>query len=163
MARRQAGGRRLPPFFSPVKEPCMGAEQVAASAALGLPPDAQDHFQAASLVLRRYGLNLAAAFDPEAGHDVLMARTIPREDLEYRQVVADMGADGAFGPRIKTSYYRGGVRILVFESSPPRPVLEVVARAGEGVTVTVLDPGVPLALSMEGTMYDLTAGAPAAR
>ena len=125
-------------------------------AAPGLPPDAQDHFQAASLVLRRYGLNLAAAFDQEAGHDVLMARTMPREDLEYRHVVADLGADGTFGPRIKTSYYRGGMRIQVFEPSPARPVLEIQVRAGEGITVTVLDHGVPLSLTMDGTKYDLT-------
>lgn len=141
----------------------MGAEQIAAVLTSGLPPDAQDHFQAATLVLRRYGVNLAAAFDQESGHDVLMARTMPREDLEYRHIVADMGSDGTFGPRLRTSYYRGGVRIVVFESSPPRPVLEVHARAGEGITLTVLDPSVRIGLAMEGTTYDLTAAAPAAR
>ena len=134
----------------------MSADPIVPPAAPGLPPDAQDHFQAASLVLRRYGVNLAAAFDQEAGHDVLMARTMPREDLEYRHVVADLGADGTFGPRIKTSYYRGAMRIQVFEPSPARPVLEIQVRAGEGITVTVLDHGVPLSLTMDGTKYDLT-------
>ena len=129
----------------------------------GLPPDAQDHFQAASLVLRRYGLNLAAAFDQEAGRDVLMSRTMPREDLEYKQVIADMGPDGTFGPRLKTSYYRGGLRILVFESSPPRPVVEVQARAGEGITLTVLDSSVPITLCVDGVRYDLTAERPLVR
>ena len=134
----------------------MSADPTVPSAVPALPPDAQDHFQAASLVLRRYGVNLAAAFDQEAGHDVLMMRTMPREDLEYRNVLADLGPDGTFGPRIKTSYYRGGVRIQVFEASPARPVLEIQARAGEGITVTVLDHGVPVSLSMDGTKYDLT-------
>ena len=134
----------------------MSADPIVPSPTSALSPDAQDHFQAASLVLRRYGVNLAAAFDQEAGHDVLMARTMPREDLEYRNVVADMGTDGTFGPRVKISYYRGGIRVLLFECSPPRPVLEVQARAGEGITVTVLDHGVPLTLSMDGTKYDLT-------
>ena len=133
----------------------MSADPTVPPAAPPLPPDAQDHFQAASLVLRRYGLNVAAAFDQESGHDVLMARTMPREDLEYRQVVADLGPDGTFGPRLKTSYYRGGVRVLVFEAGPARPVLEIQARAGEGITVTVLDHGVPISLSMDGTRYDL--------
>ena len=134
----------------------MGAEHVTAATTRGLTPDAQDHFQAASLVLRRYGLNLAAAFDPEAGHDVLMTRTMPRQDLEYKHVVADMAPDGTFGPRVKTSYYRGGVRIVVYETTPPRPVLEVEAGAGKGFTVTVLDPDAPLRLSIDGTTFDLT-------
>jgi hypothetical protein len=137
----------------------MGA--VPAPSATALTPDAQDHFQAASLVLRRYGLNLAAAFDQEAGRDVLMMRTMPREDLEYKYVLADMGPSDSLGPRFKASYCRGVARILVFEANPPRPVLEVVARAGEGVTVTLLDPGVPVRLSLDGTAYDLT-GDPAA-
>ena len=134
----------------------MGAEQVTAAATRGLTPDAQDHFQAASLVLRRYGLNLAAAFDPEAGHDVLMTRTMPRQDLEYKHVVADMASDGTFGPRVKTSYYRGGVRIVVYETSPPRPVLEVEAGVGRGFTLTLLDADVPVRLSIDGSTYDLT-------
>ena len=137
----------------------MSADPTVPPAAPALPPDAQDHFQAASLVLRRYGLNLAAAFDQESGREVLMARTMPREDLEYRQVVADLGTDGTFGPRLKTSYYRGGVRVLVFESSPARPVLEIQARAGEGITVTVLDHAVPISLSVDGNRYDLTGAA----
>src|SRR5262245_26894313 len=139
----------------------MSADPTLPNATPSLPPDAQDHFQAASLVLRRYGLNLAAAFDQEAGRDVLMARTMPREDLEYRNVVADLGADGTFGPRLKTSYYRGGARILVFETGPTRPVLEIQARAGEGITVTVLDHGVPVSLNVDGTKYDLTEKVPA--
>src|SRR5262245_49198673 len=114
----------------------MGADHVTAATTQGLTPDAQDHFQAASLVLRRYGLNLAAAFDQEAGHDVLMTRTMPRQDLEYKHVIADMAADGTVGPRVKTSYYRGGVRIVVYETTPPRPVLEIEAGAGKGFTVT---------------------------
>ena len=138
----------------------MSADPVTPSSTSALSPDAQDHFQAASLVLRRYGVNLAAAFDQEAGHDVLMVRTMPREDLEYRNVVADMGPDGTFGPRVKTMYHRGGIRIVLFESSPPRPVLEVQARAGEGITVTVLDHGVPVTLAMDGTKYDLTTQVP---
>jgi hypothetical protein len=105
----------------------------------GLTADAQDHFQAASLVLRRYGLNLAAALDQESGHDVLMVRTMPREDLEYKHVLSDMGPSDTFGPLLKTSYYRGDLRVLVFESGPPRPVLAVQAKTGEGITVTVLD------------------------
>jgi hypothetical protein len=141
------------------KELWMSADPTVPPAAPALPPDAQDHFQAASLVLRRYGLNVAAAFEQESGHDVLMVRTMPREDLEYRQVVADLGPDGTFGPRLKTSYYRGGVRVLVFEPSPARPVLEIQARAGEGITVTVLDHGVPVSLSVDGNRYDLTGAA----
>jgi hypothetical protein len=140
----------------------MGAEQVTAATARGLTPDSQDHFQAASLVLRRYGLNLAAAFDQEAGHDVLQTRTMPRQDLEYKHVIADMAPDGTFGPRVKLSYHRGGIRIVVYETTPPRPVLEVEAGAGKGVTVTVLDAEVPVRLSIEGTFYDLTE-APALR
>src|SRR5262245_4168954 len=134
----------------------MDAENVTAAATRGLTPDAQDHFQAASLVLRRYGLNLAAAFDQEAGHDVLMTRTMPRQDLEYKHVIADMAPDGTFGPRVKVSYHRGSVRISVYETTPPRPVLEVEAGAGKGFTVTVLDAEVPVRLSIEGTTYDLT-------
>ena len=136
----------------------MGADTAAVPAALT--PDAQDHFQAASLVLRRYGLNLAAAFDQEAGRDVLMARTMPRQDIEYKHVLADMGADGAFGPRLKTSYYRGDSRIIVYEASPPRPVIEIQARAGEGLTLTVLDPKVPIRLCIDGTAYELTGEKP---
>ena len=138
----------------------MGADQ-ATAAARGLTADAQDHFQAASLVLRRYGLNLAADFDREAGHDVLMTRTMPRQDLEYKHVVADMAPDGTFGPRVKTSYYRGDVRIVVYEAGPPRPVFQVEAEAGKGFTLTVLDPGVPVRVSIDGTTYDLTVEAPA--
>src|SRR5262245_57552885 len=133
----------------------MSADPVVAPPAPSLPADAQDHFQAASLVLRRYGVDVAAAFDREAGHDVLIARTMPRQDLEYRHVVSDMGADGTLGPRIKTSYHRGCVRVVVYESSPPRPVLEIQAREGGGISVTVLDRAVPLSLSVEGEQYDL--------
>ena len=62
---------------------------------------------------------------------------------------------------VGTSYYRGAVRIQVFEPSPARPVLEIQAKAGEGITVTVLDHGVPVSLSIDGTKYDLTEKAPA--
>lgn len=135
----------------------MGADHAMFPA--GLSADAQDHLQAASLVLRRYGLNLAAALDQESGRDVLMVRTIPREDLEYKQVLADMGPGEAFGPRLKTSYYRGEVRVVVFECNPPRPVLEIQARPGEGINLTLLDASVPVRLTMEGAAYDLTAEA----
>lgn len=134
----------------------MAAEHASPPLSSALSVDAQDDFRAASLILRRYGLNLAAASDQEAGHDVLMARTMPRADVEYKQVLADMAADGTLGPRLKTSYYRGETRIIVYESSPPRPVLEIHSKAGEGVTLTVLDPGVPLRLSMDGSTCELT-------
>lgn len=137
----------------------MGAEPAPSQATSCLTPDAQDHFQAASLILRRYGLNLAAAADQEAGHDVLMARAMPRNDLEYKHVLADLGADGALGPRLKTSYYRGEMRVILFETNPPRAVLQVEARPGDGITVTVLDPSVPIRLCMDDTTVDLTAEA----
>jgi hypothetical protein len=140
----------------------MGAEH-ATAVSPALTPDAQDDFKAASLVLRRYGLNLAAAFDQEAGHDVLMTRTMPREDLEYKHVLADMSPEGTLGPRVKTSYHRGVARVVIFEASPPRPVLEILARSGEGVTLTVLDPSVRICLSVDGTAYDLTTVGPEAR
>jgi len=138
----------------------MGAEHSTPSVTSGLDPDAQDHLQAASLVLRRYGLNLATSFDEKAGHDVLMGRIMPRDDLEYRHVLADMGGDGALGPRLKTSYYRGHVSVTIFEAEPRRPVLEVNVDAQGRLSLTVLDSTVPVRLSMEGTTYDLTEETP---
>jgi hypothetical protein len=140
----------------------MGADPVATAPSTALPADAHDHFQAASLVLRRYGVNVAAAFDPDSGHDVLMARTMPREDLEYKHVLSDMGQDGAFGPRLKTSYYRGELRVMVYEVSPSRAVLELRARPGpDGITLQILDATVPVKISMDGDTFEVTPGKPA--
>ena len=137
----------------------MGAEAATATPSTTLPADAHDHFQAASLVLRRYGVNVAAAFDTDAARDVLMARTMPREDLEYKHVLSDMGQDGAFGPRLKTSYYRGDLRVMVYEVSPSRAVLELRAKPGpEGITLQILDATVPVRISIDGETFEITAG-----
>jgi hypothetical protein len=142
----------------------MGADAATATPSTSLPADAHDHFQAASLVLRRYGLNVAAAFDPDAARDVLMARTMPREDLEYKHVVSDMGQDGAFGPRLKTSYFRGEVRVTIFEVGPSRAVMELRARPGpDGITLQILDATVPVKVALEGETFEITPGRPAER
>jgi hypothetical protein len=137
----------------------MGADAATATPTTSLPPDAHDHFQAASLVLRRYGMNVAAAFEPDAARDVLMARTMPREDLEYRHVLSDMGQDGAFGPRLRTSYYRGELRVTVYEVGPSRAVLELRARPGpDGITLQILDASVPVKIALDGETFEVTPG-----
>ncbi len=137
----------------------MGAEVATPSPSTTLPADAHDHFQAASLVLRRYGMNVAAAFDADAGRDVLMARTMPREDLEYKHVLSDMGQDGAFGPRLKTSYYRGDLRVTVYEVAPARAVVEMRSKpGGEGITLQILDASVPVRILIDGETFEITPG-----
>jgi hypothetical protein len=117
--------------------------------------------QAASALLRPYGVNVACAHET-GGRDSVLVRTQPCGGVEYRHVLGEAGASGAIGRRIETTYVEGSLRAVLYDHDPARPVVEVTATPAGGVSIAVLDPSVFPRVAVGGTAYHLAGDAPCA-
>ena len=83
----------------------------------GFPEGAQNHFNAATRILSRYGLSVGGAFDQTLGHDVLTVTSIPQSETQYDFVEAEVNAAGGINPCWKTSSFQASTDFTAFDEN----------------------------------------------
>ncbi|HEX6733091.1 MAG TPA: hypothetical protein VF074_23920 [Pyrinomonadaceae bacterium] len=91
--------------------------------AQAFPESAQNHFNAATRILNRYGLSVAGMFDQTLGHDVLSVTSIPPTETQHDFVGAELNAAAGIDPCWKTSSFQGSTDFTTFEENQAGGIL----------------------------------------
>jgi hypothetical protein len=103
---------------------------LAAKTAAAFEPAAQGNFNAASQVLKRYGVKVVG--DSSSGHDVLSFETAPQPGIEYAQVVGERGAFGEIIPCVKTAVNGDDASFTHFHASDTGEIVPCIKTRIEG-------------------------------
>jgi hypothetical protein len=105
----------------------------------GFPAGAAGDFNAATHVLRRYGVSVGGAFDAAVGRDVLTVTSIPQAQTQHDFVVAELTSEGTVVPCYRTSSFDGSATFIHYSPGGIDPCLKV-AVVGPLMTYELIDP-----------------------
>jgi hypothetical protein len=116
-----------------------GGLLMAAGKAEAFPAGAGGDFNAATNVLKRYGVGVGGAFDATLGHDVLTVTALPQLGTQYDLVVAEPDSQGGILPCWRTSSFDGTTTSIHYAPGEIIPCIRVTV-AGPLMTYDLLDP-----------------------
>jgi hypothetical protein len=125
-----------------------------ARTAFAFPPGTKGLVKAASSILQRFGVSVAATFDTEFDRDVLRFTVVPSDQIQYDQVVNSRADTTCW----VTSSFRDSVEFTNFDMSTSQPNLKIVSQ-GEQSMIEILDPHANLQVMIAGgATYELRDG-----
>ena len=110
-----------------------------ARTAEGFPAAANGDFNAATNVLKRYGVSVGGAFDAALGHDVMTITTVPQAETQYDFVLAELNSEGGLDPCIRASSFGGNETFVHYAPGGIIPCISV-AIEGPLMTYDLIDP-----------------------
>ena len=125
-----------------------------ARTAFAFPPGTHVLVQAATQILRRFGVSVAATFDTESGRDVLRFTVNPSDDIQYDQIVNSATGETCW---IEKSF-RDFVEFTLFDMSTGQPDLKIASQGGRSM-IEILDPQANVQVMIAGgATYELRDG-----
>ena len=126
-----------------------------ARTAFAFPPGTQGLVRAATRILHRFGVSVAAVFDTESGRDVLRFTVNPSDDIQYDQIVnSPIRGTSCW----ITSSFRDFVKFTNFDMSTGQPDLRIASQGGESM-IEILDPQANVQVMIAGgATYELRDG-----
>ena len=126
-----------------------------ARTAFAFPPGTHGLVQAATQILRRFGVSVAATFDTESGRDVLRFTVNPSDDIQYDQIVNNPRGTSACWA---TSSFGDAVEFTNFDRSTGQPDLKIASQGGRSM-IEILDPQANVQVMIAGgATYELRDG-----
>ena len=127
-----------------------------ARAAFAFPPGTQGLVNAATRILSRFGVSVAAMFDTEFDRDVLRFTVNPNDEVQYDQIVNS--PHGGLDTCWITSSFRDFVEFTNFDMSTGQPNLKIASQGGQSM-IEILDPQQNLQVMVAGgATYELRNG-----
>jgi hypothetical protein len=126
-----------------------------AKTAFAFPHGTQGLVQAATRILHRFGVNVAATFDTEFNRDVLRFTVTPNDTIQYDQIVnsATQGTTCWI-----TSSFRDFVEFTNFAMTTGQPELKIASQGGQSM-IDILDPQATVKVMIAGgATYELQDG-----
>lgn len=93
-------------------------------------------FEAASRILRNFGLSVTGAFDQLLSRDVLTISAIPDPDTQYDFMVNEVDAVGGIVPCVKTAFFQGLSEFTHFETDVVAGIVPCTKTSVGGATST---------------------------
>ena len=126
-----------------------------ARTAFAFPPDTQGLVQAATRILQRFGVSVAAMFDTASDRDVLRFTVDPHDDIQYEQLV---NGPGGFNLCWMTSSFGDAVEFTNFDMITSQPNLKIASQDGQSL-IEILDPRAQVRVMIAGgPTYELRDG-----
>jgi hypothetical protein len=117
-------------------------------------PDTQGLVQAATRILQRFGVSVAATVNTASNRDVLTFTILPSDTIQYDQIVNSPTEDTNCWI---TSSFRDFVEFTNFNMSTGQPILKIASEEGES-RIELLDPQANVQIVIGDTIYELQGG-----
>jgi hypothetical protein len=125
-----------------------------ARTAFAFPPGTQGLVQAATSILQRFGVSVAATGNTETNRDVLTFTVTPSDEIQYDQIVNSSTGETCW----ITSSFRDFVEFTNFAMATGQPELKIASQGGQSV-IELLDPQAHIRVTIAGgATYELQDG-----
>jgi hypothetical protein len=131
------------------------ASGLGARTVLAAPPGTQGLVRAATEILQRFGVSVAATFNTETNRDVLTFTVTPSDEIQYDQIVNSPTEDTICWI---TSSFGDLVEFTNFDMSTGQPELKIASQGGQSL-IEILDPQATIKVMIAGgATYELQDG-----